>query len=186
MQPDTKIEIALSKAKLAKLLIFSILFLVGGLWMILYKPEVSNPVFNNIVLKTITSYGGVVMGLLGAYFFTKKLFDNRPGIIIDNNGITDHSGALSRGLIPWDKIEMISEGSVQAPLAAKQRFVVIVLKNPQQLLQETNAMKQGLMAMNSISNGPTVHISANGLKIKHRELLQLVTDKFEEYKSSNL
>ncbi|MBS4044304.1 MAG: hypothetical protein KGZ59_10850, partial [Chitinophagaceae bacterium] len=89
MTDNNRIEISLSKAKLTKLLIFSVLFLLGGLWMIISNPQTSNPVFNNPVLKTIAFYGSTIMGLFGIYFFTKKLFDKEPGLILSEQGICD-------------------------------------------------------------------------------------------------
>jgi hypothetical protein len=184
MEQHPAIEISLSKTKLAKLLIFSILFLVGGGWMIIYKPEVSNPVFNNIFVKTFAAYACVVMGVAGIYFFTRKLFDKRPGVIIDSSGITDHSGALSGGLIPWHNVSEIVERSVQASIASKQKFVTIMLKDPEQYIQnEANPVKRKLMSMNAKGYGSPVHISTNGLTIKHEALLQLLKEKFEAYKS---
>jgi hypothetical protein len=183
----TTIEIPLSKAKLAKLLIFSILFLIVGLWMIITQPETSNPVFNNVFVKALAAYGGTLMGLLGIYFFTKKLFDKRPGIILDSQGITDNSGALSRGLIPWENIDVIFEKTIQASFASKERFITIGLKNPEQYIaNETNPVKRKLMSLNSNNHNSPVNISTNGLKIRHGDLLQLMQERLHKYKTNKL
>jgi hypothetical protein len=187
MKDQAKVEISLSKAKLAKLLSFSILFVVAGLWLIIAQPTINNPVFNNFFVKTIAAYGATVMGLLGTCFFTKKLFDSRPGIIIDSDGITDNSGALSVGLIPWHDIDEVYEGTVQASLASKERFVTIRLKNPEEyILKQANPIQRKLMSLNARSYGSPIHISTNGLRIKHADLLQLIKENLEAYKQEHV
>ncbi|MBN9380488.1 MAG: hypothetical protein J0H74_06975 [Chitinophagaceae bacterium] len=77
---EDQIEIPLSKVKLSKLLVFSVLFLAGGLWVMIANPQTNNPVFSNPMAKAFASYGATIMGLLGIYWFTRKLFD--PGTTI--------------------------------------------------------------------------------------------------------
>ena len=183
MTENKKIEIPLSKAKLAKLLIFSILFLCAGLWMIVSNPQTSNPVFNNPLVKAIASYGSTIMGLLGIYFFSRKLFDNKPGLVIDDNGIYDNTSAFHFGLIPWSDISEIYERTVQASIASKQRFVTIGLTDPDKYIsREKNFLKRKLLTANANSYGSPIHISTNGLKTNHNELLQILAEKFAKYK----
>jgi hypothetical protein len=186
MSENNRIEIALSKAKLTKLLFFSIIFLGVGLWMIVSNPATSNPVFNNLVVKAIAAYGGVVMGVLGVYFFGKKLFDTKPGLVIDENGIYDNTSAFTFGLIPWRDVSKIYERTVQASVASKQRFVTIGLVDPEKYIaREKNGLKRKLLAANSKSHGSPIHISTNGLKTSHAELLKILTEEFDKHKPQN-
>jgi hypothetical protein len=185
MKENDKIVIELSKSKLTKLLIFSVLFLVGGLWMITTNPQISNPVFNNPIVKTLASYGSAIMGLFGVYFFARKLFDKKPGLIIDENGIYDNTSAFNFGLIPWNDISQIYERTIQASIASKQRFVTIGLLNPEKYIsRETNAIKRKLLAVNAKSYGSPIHISTNGLKINHADLLKILNEAFIKYQTS--
>jgi len=186
MTDNNRIEISLSKAKLTKLLIFSVLFLLGGLWMIISNPQTSNPVFNNPVLKTIAFYGSTIMGLFGIYFFTKKLFDKEPGLILSEQGICDNTSTFKFGLIPWSDISEIYEKTIQASIASKQYFITIQLINPDKYIsRETNFLKRKLLIANSKSYGSPIHISTNGLKTNHKDLLKLVNEYFEKYKSAS-
>jgi hypothetical protein len=45
MTENNRIEIPLSKAKLTKHLVFSILFAIAGLWMIISNPSDKQPCF---------------------------------------------------------------------------------------------------------------------------------------------
>jgi hypothetical protein len=183
MTENEAIEIPLSKSKLAKLLLFCQVFLLIGLWMIITDPQVSNPVFNNPIVKVVASYGSTLMGLLGLYFFTKKLFDNKPGLVLSEAGIYNNTGAFNYGWIPWADVAEISERSVQVSVASKQHFVTVRLLDPDKYIsRETNALKRKLLIANSKSNGSPVNISTNGLKTKHEDLLKLMTEYFEKYR----
>lgn len=109
MPAENKIEIAFSKAKLFKLLVFSILFVAAGSWMLVAKPQSGNGLLNNEIVKMVVGCLGILMGLLGTVFFTKRLLDKNPGLIIDEEGIVENSSAFSFGLIPWADIESIYE-----------------------------------------------------------------------------
>ena len=66
----------------------------------------------------------------------------------------------------------------------KTEKFIIDLKDPEQYIQnETNPVKRKLLSMNAKGYGSPVHISTNGLIIKHEALLQLMKEKFEAYKS---
>ncbi|MBS1601619.1 MAG: hypothetical protein JST42_03040 [Bacteroidetes bacterium] len=180
-----KIEIPLSKGKLTKLLFFSVLFLFAGFWIAITDPQVSNAAFNNPIIKGVGAYGSIIMGLFGTYFFTKKLFDNRPGLILDEQGIYDNTSAFKFGLIPWSDICEISAASIQASIASKQHFITLKLVDPQKYIaREKNFFKKKLLQANAKSYGSPIHISTNGIKADHSELLIIVKDYFQKYRPS--
>ncbi|MDF2188087.1 STM3941 family protein [Paraflavitalea sp. CAU 1676] len=183
MTAKTTIEIPLSKVKLTKLVFYCVLFLAGGLWMIISNPQTSNPVFNNPFVKAVSAYGGVLMGILGIIFIGRKLFDNEPGLVLSEQGIIDNASTYKFGLIPWSDISQIYDRTVQASITSKQRFVTIGLENPDKYIsRETNVLKRKLLQANAKNYGSPIHISTNGLKTSHKELLNLVNSYFEKYK----
>ncbi|HUR11518.1 MAG TPA: STM3941 family protein [Flavitalea sp.] len=183
---SNKIEIAVSKSKLTKLLIVSILFLSGGLWMIVSNPDTSNALFNNPFVKALASYGATIMGLIGIYFFSRKLFDNKPGLVIDENGIYENTSIFNFGLIPWSDISHIYGSAVQASIASKQHFITIGLFNPEKYIsREKNLLKRKLLSANAGSYGSPIHISANGLKTNSDELLKLLIEEYAKHKDRN-
>jgi hypothetical protein len=182
MEDNNRIEIQLSKKKLIKLLLFSLIFLAVGLWIISTNPKSNNPVFDDIVIKTVASYGATIMGLLGIYFFSKKLMDKNPGIILDNEGIYDNTSAFNFGFIPWNDISGVHERTVQISMASKQHFVTIGLINPEKYIDaEKNTLKRKLLQQNAKNYGSPVHISTNGLKTTHKELLDLIKQYFDKH-----
>lgn len=184
MNESNRIEIELSKTKLIKLLVFSVLFLGIGLWMIIANPQIKNPIFGNIIVKTIASYGSTIMGIFGLYYFSKKLFDKEPGIIISEEGIYDNSSIYKFGLIPWSEITGVYEKIVQVANAT-QYFITFELVNPQKYIEnETNPLKRKLIEVNAKNYGSPIHISTNGLKTNHQELFNLIKEYYEKYSNS--
>ncbi|NMH27920.1 STM3941 family protein [Flavobacterium silvaticum] len=176
-----QIEIPLSKLKLAKFLFFSVIFFVIGIWMIVADPQVSNPVFNNFIVKNIGAYGSLLMGVFGIYFFSSRLFEKKPGLILNDSGIIDSMTIFKFGLIPWSDIVGIYDTDVRTSMASKERFVTIGLAHPQKyIVRESNRFKRKILEANAKTFGSPIHISTNGLKIKHPELLALIRSEFEK------
>jgi hypothetical protein len=181
MKVDNKIEIAHSKKKLLKMLLFSLIFLLAGLWMIITNPQTSNAFFNNPVIKGLASYGSLVMGLLVSYFATRKLMDKSPGLVIDAQGILDNTSAFKFGLIPWADITGTYEQTVQAGMS-KQQFVAITVADPEKYIQQqTNPLKRKVLSMNASSYGSPMHISTNGLQIDHARLIELLQQGYAKW-----
>lgn len=181
MTDTNRLEIPLSKAKLAKLLLFCVLFLVVGTWMAMSDRDSGNPFFDNPIMKGIASYGGIALGLGGLLVVTKKLLTKGPGLVLSELGIYDNSSAFKFGLIPWSDITEIREYILETG-PSKQYFVTIRLADPGKLIAgETSAWKRKLLQMNAENYGSPVHISTSGLKIKHAELLKVMREYFERY-----
>ena len=170
MLSKQSISIPLSKSKLTKGLIGSLLFMLASGWLLVYQPAISNPVFNNPLLK----YGTAVLGILffgfGMIYFSLKLADKKPGLIIDDDGLFDNSSAAAVGRIPWMNITRVVTTQVM-----NQQFLVIVVNNPEHYINEQhNAIKKKGMIYNFKHFGSPIAISAAGLKCNLRELLELL------------
>lgn len=170
MPNQQNISIPLSKSKLTKGLIGSLLFVLASLWILLYQPTVSNPIFNNPLLK----YGAAVSGFLffgfGIIYFSRKLAGKKPGLIIDDEGLFDNASAAAVGRIPWMNIIR-----VVTTQAMNQQFLVIVVNNPEHYINEQhNAIKKKGMIYNFKHLGSPIAIAAGGLKCNLRELLEIL------------
>ena len=171
-------EILFSKKKLAKHLVVSLLFMAGGIWMLITQPQTDNPVFNNPLLKNGAAILGILFGPVGAYIFIKKLRDKKPGLIIDDTGITDNSSAVAAGLILWKDIIEIRQTKL-----FRQKLLMLVLKNPEDYInRQTNAMKRKGMKSNLETFGSPVGISTNALDCKYDELKNILERKLVEHK----
>jgi len=63
-------------------------------------------------------------------FIGRKLFDNRPGLVIDAVGITDNSNATSMGLIEWVDITKVEKKQIMST-----KFLILHTSNPEKYLQ---------------------------------------------------
>ena len=169
MTINLPIIIPLSKGKLLLSTLGAFAFVAIGFWFVLAPPSrtsssLESTLFMVLGLVAILFFGGI------AILVIRKLFDSSPGLIIDEQGVTDNSGGLSAGQILWTDIEDISLLQIQ-----RQRLILILVKNPQDYLdRQNNGWKRKLMAMNYRQYGTPVSISTNGLKISFAELLEIL------------
>lgn len=187
MNNSEKIEIPISKVKIMFLLLVSLAFLLVSAWLLSIHIDEHTPfwemenVFINIVCVL-----GLLMGLFGSYFFIKKLFDDEPGLVIDELGIIDNSGGVSVGRIYWVDIIGVQEYLVEAGSASSQKFVSIFLVNPEDYIaRQPNSFKRKMIQANAKYSGTPVSISANSLKISFEELYGLIEMKFMAFRNTN-
>lgn len=159
--------IPLSKRKLTLLLLAALILIVAGCWLIASRDHTRNPSIALLAgASAILLFGCCVIVML------RKLKDNKPGLILDEQGITDNSSGVSGGIIPWPDIEQVSVLTIQG-----QQLLMIRVRDPQQYIdRQTNGMKRKIMTLNYKLYGSPLSISANSLKISFTELQQLVSN----------
>ena len=86
-----KIEIALSKKKIFLMLLGALTFVAIALWFVISLPTISNSYWGNPTKITIAGYASILFFGLCTFVLIKKLPDNKPGLIIDQIGLTDNS-----------------------------------------------------------------------------------------------
>lgn len=169
-----RVEILLSKKKITLIFIGSLVFVALGVWFVMSPGTFSNggPLRNSTLVTIVGIAAILFFGLCGIYAL-RKLPDNKPGLIIDESGIIDNSGAASAGLILWTDINSLSVMTVQ-----KQKFILLHVKNPMDYIErQRGAFKRKMMQLNFKMYGSPLTISANGLKITFDELHRLVTER---------
>ncbi len=173
-----QIEIKLSKIKLLLALLGSLTFIGLGLWLIINPPSTEHYHRYSPTTMLLAGYASVIFFGLCAFFFIRKLPDNRPGLIIDNLGLSDNSSGVAGGLILWSDIINISVLKIQ-----RQKFIMLQVKNPEEYInRQTSAFKRKIMEMNFKMYGSPLSITSNGLKISFHELHKLVVDNYEAAK----
>ena len=167
--------IKLSKGKIVLLILGSCAFLVlGGFFLILDDATIqSQPRTNSPLLVHTVGFIAVVFSGATGVFGVKKLFDNRPGLILNSSGIIDNSSGVSAGLIPWTEIL----GS-EIQKIGRQRFLVIKVRNPQKYIERGGALKRVVNRANNRLCGSPIAIASTALNVKFSELVKL----FDEYK----
>src|SRR5689334_17009606 len=96
------IEIKLSKRKTILTFLGAIAFVAAGIWMITTADTQERYSPTRL---TVIGYSAVVFFGAAALFSFYKLFESRPGLILDSEGIHNNTYALSSQLIRWDQIK---------------------------------------------------------------------------------
>lgn len=174
----TRMEITLSRSKIIRSLIISVIFVLLGLWIILFKPE-SQSVFNTPIIKYGAALSCIFFFGWAALALSKKLQQKEAGIVIDEQGITDRSSAAAAGMIHWKDIIGFSTASVM-----KQSFILVQLQNPEEYINRaTGTVRRRSMQYNLKTYGTPVAISANALSCSLAELESVLQKALSEYRS---
>ena len=177
---SNKIEIPLSKTKILLVVVGAIGFVVAGIYFILNPDQfASNGYGGRQMIQILGVVAAVFLG--GALIFAmKKLFDNKVGLVIDDEGIVDNSNATSVGLIEWKDIIGVSTYQV-----ASTKFLILETNDPEKYISRgKNAIVRRGMKMNHNLYGSPLTIISNSLKIKHSELEKLLATEFEKRNTS--
>ncbi|NEN25693.1 hypothetical protein G3O08_19570 [Cryomorpha ignava] len=180
MSKSDKIIILLSKSKLTLLMLSSIMFVGLGLWFLISPPEINNPIFGNPTLIFSVGLASTLFFGIMTFFYAKKLPDNKPGLIIDNEGITDNSSGVAAGLIKWTDLKSISVMKIH-----RQKLIMLFVKNPQSYIdRQPSGFKRKIMQMNFNKYETPLSITANGLKCNFEDLLGLLNKNLENNKNT--
>lgn len=170
-------KIKFSKRKLIFLLLTGIGFVIISLLFMLYPERfISFIFFNERVIKNIGYIGLPFFGLV-SILLTKKLFDNKPGLIINKKGIIDNSNSSSIGLIKWSDITKISQKEV-----VSTKFLLVEIRNPQEYIEKANQIKKLLLKQNLNTYGTPITLTSVGLKCSFEELEQLILESYNQSK----
>lgn len=165
-----RIEIPLSKTKLAFLLIAAIIFVVFSVWFIVNPETFVNNVFQDVALVRIVGIVGAAFFGLGMVVIGKKVVEDKAGLIIDDQGITDNSNAASVGLIEWADITKIREISI-----ATNKMLMLDTNQPEKYINRAkNGLIKRTMQTNHKMYGSPLSIAPSSLKINFKELKELV------------
>ncbi|MEO0338198.1 MAG: STM3941 family protein, partial [Bacteroidota bacterium] len=105
-----------------------------------------------------------------------KMFDKKPGLIIDENGITDNTNGTSIGLIEWNDIAEIERLEI-----AFSKMLLIKTNKPEKYIQRApNGIARQAMKANYKSYGTPLSIIANSLKINFNELEKLIEEEWKK------
>jgi hypothetical protein len=173
-----RIEIKLSKVKGILGFLGSCAFVATSFWLlsIADKQDRFNP-----ILVTSTAYAGLVFfGLAGLYIFY-KLFDTKPGLIIDDEGIYDNSSAAAGHMIRWERIK-----GLRIEQVASTKFILIDIEEPEQFMDGVTGMRKKLMWSTYKMYGTPVSIASAALRFSFDELFTLLNDRLKVKKLTSI
>lgn len=176
---DTTIEIALSKTKIVGLLIGAIVFVTLGILFVINPDTFVSPIMRNPEIIRVTGIVAICFFGIGIVFIARKLFDSKPGLKIDEYGITDNTNATSMGLIEWEDITGIEKKQVMS-----NRFLILHTNRPEKYIDRAkNVITKKAMDMNNKTYGSPITIISNSLKIDFNDLEKLIRLELEKRKA---
>jgi hypothetical protein len=169
---EDRIAIPLSKAKLVLLTLGALAFVALGCILCVAPPRSGH---DPAVVKVV---GGAAIVFFGAclVYGVYKLFDRRPGLILDRLGLIDNSSAIAAGRITWQEIRDIKVSQIRT-----QRFLTLLIDDPDQFIARGNRFRRFLDAQNVGLTGSPVNISSGTLKIDFDELERLLRVYWVKY-----
>ena len=150
-----KILIRTSKKVVIIGLLGSFAFVMIGITMI------TNPDLVPRYSEFFTSFWGIIgAGFFGLTFLylLKKMFDNKPGMMLDENGLYNNSSIISHHTVRWD--ELSGAGLTKI---GKEKIIFIYFKDDKEFIKKFNLFEQILMRLNLAMNGSPIGISSRTL-----------------------
>lgn len=173
---NEKVEIYTSRKKSIHLLIFSLIGVITGFYLIINANNITR--FNFEGTLYLRSFASIIIFFFGAglYVSAKPFIKNKPLLIIDEVGINvDQSKSL---IIRWNNVTGFSEESM-----LDQQFIIIRVNNPEYWIESENSwIRKKFMKYNFNNYGSPFNLSTNSMKINHRELMRLLNENFKKYK----
>ena len=164
-----RIEIKLSKRKSVSTFLGAIAFVVVGIWMI---GMADNQHRYPPTLLKVTGYSAIIFfGAVGVYGFY-KLFDSKPGLIIDKEGIHDNSNASSAQLIKWEQIRGLKIEQVMST-----KFILIDIYDPEAFMEKIGGLQKRLMKGNYKIYGTPISIISNSLNCDTDYLFKIISER---------
>lgn len=176
---ETTIEF--SKFKIFMFLVVSCAFIALGVWMFSLEPSFfagdSQP--RNLISIHLSGLALAIFASLVVIKFFKKLFVNKPGLLLNGSGIVDNSSAAAPVYIPWSEIK-----GTRIFKFKSQKFLVILVKDPQKYINRGNALKRYMNNANYKMCGSPITIATNFLKTNLPELTEIFDKYHEKYRTA--
>jgi hypothetical protein len=175
------VSIALSKWKMLLIIGGALLFVVAGVVFFNMDPaEIeARRRWNSPWLVHGVGLLAMAMGAAGVLGVGRKLFDGRPGLVLDDRGLTDNSSLFAAGFVPWSEITGVS---VRAVHGSNQKILYVLLADPERFIAKFGPLRR--LAMRAgMKMGSPVGITSGTLQVGFDEMVALVERHFEASKS---
>ncbi len=119
---------------------------------------------------------GIVFCSLTALFAGRRLFDRTPGLVLDAEGLVDHSNALGAGRVRWDEIR-----EIRVTRSGAQRFLTVVVDDPRKFIDRGSRLRRKATEANHRKAGSPVNVTARTLGIAFEDLVEKTSEYYRRY-----
>jgi hypothetical protein len=176
LEQNDKMVIPLSKTKLTLLLFGSLAFVAGSIWI--WSIADTQNRYDPLFMKGVALVGICFSGLCGLYWCI-KIFDRKPGLVIDAEGIVDNSSLTAAGRIPWEDIV-----GFKIYWVAGQKLLAIEVRDPQKYVKRGGTFKRMWNTANTKRAGSPIIITSNALQIEFDRLVSILTQSLSRYRKT--
>ena len=146
----------------------SFAFVAAGVWMWTYGGATFS--METIFYKIISLVAVLFFGMTGVFGLT-KVFDNKPGLIINQQGLIDNSSMVSGKLVKWSDIIGLEVSQIQST-----KFLLIFVQNPEHYMDQASYVGRFWMKLNHKTYGTPLSISSNSLKCNFDQLIKMIEE----------
>ncbi len=167
------VVIPLNRTKIILLTLATFPFVIAASWMLMYPDQ--NSRYDSVFIQFISVSGLLFFGIGGIYLFS-KIFDSKPGLILDERGILDNSSASGEVRILWEDIVKFRMQSVK-----KTEFLLVYVRNPEAYIDRANNFKRFWMKWNHRVYKTPLSISSTVLQCNMSELSEIIKRERKKY-----
>jgi hypothetical protein len=171
-----QIVIELSRSKIFQLLLLT--FICLGLSLISWNIAKSQSRFDPLFIQA-ASIGMMIFGLLGVVFGFSKLFDRKPGLVVDQLGIYDNASALGSQFIKWEDVVDLSIYQQR-----RVKYILLFVADPKEYMSKAPLLKRIMMFLNERECGTPLFISSGWLQCEFKELEKIISTRYQDVKAS--
>lgn len=170
------VEIPVNKSKAIKrFVLFILLLLLFSVMAVQPQLFVKGNSFGFI---KVIGFIGTFIFIICTAFVAQKVFNKKPGLVIDNEGITDNSLGVMFAKVRWRDVTEIKHLE-----NAGDHYIKITIKDPEKYIAaESHSLKRKMLEMNYNTLKTPVNIAAGRLKMDVGELLATVRKAFDEHR----
>lgn len=174
-----QVVIPFNKSKLWGMALCCAVFILLGFLFVLTPYHFKSPLIHSLTI--IRILGFIALALFGYFLglYIPRLTAGEPGLVVDEQGITDNTTHAAPGLIPWKDIVAIHPQKITG-----QKFMVIKVSDPQIYIEKAKGIEARSLKGNLQLCGSPVVISAAALKCNFKTLENILTEAFEKYKKT--
>ena len=180
MNSSDETIVELSKTKILLALLAAAAFAAAGVhWLSLDADHILTErafgiLFNSPPLVYGIAVLAIAMFVLVLLLSIKKLFDRKPGLVFNSEGILDNASSVSAGMIPWSDVVGSEIFQVQ-----DNKILIIKVKDPEKYFERGSSLKKAINKGGY--NGNPIGISTITLKVKFPELVALFNQYHQKY-----
>ncbi len=176
-----EIQIELSRNKILLLLLLGIVFFLISVILITKPSEFLNYKMRSEKLILIIGWVGFILfGIITMFLFI-KLFDSKPGLVINKKGILDNTSTNPSGFIKWSDII-----SVVVKKSGYIQFILIKVKNPNEYIERSGRINRIALKQNTREHGTPLVLTSTSLKCSFEELKKYISENLPENVDSEL